>query len=113
MMVKRVLPVCLLLLLLHHLFLLTLALISKGQDLLACCVGLLEVLLEVAEGLLEVVDLLIVGQLLVVIKPTDHVVMGVLENSIVVDKLEKLVWLDLLRYPFLGMNEELESLELL
>lgn len=42
-----------------------------------------------------------------------HVIMGVFKNSIIIDKLDKLIGLYLLGDRFLGLDEVVESLKLL
>jgi len=42
----------------------------------------------------------------------DHVVMSLLEYSVIIDELNYLVRLYVLRDPFLGLNELIESLKL-
>jgi hypothetical protein len=46
-------------------------------------------------------------------KPIYHMIMGLFKNSIIFDKLDKLVRLYLLRYCFLGLDEVVELLQLL
>jgi hypothetical protein len=46
-------------------------------------------------------------------KPIYHMIMGVLKNSIIIDKLNNLVGLYVLRYPFLRLNELVKGLKLL
>lgn len=89
------------------------ALINKVVDLLLSKVCLVIVLFKIRQRLLQVVDLFIIRQVFVMHKPIYHMIMGVFKNSIIIDKLDKLVRLDLLRYRFLDLDEVIERLKLL
>lgn len=45
-------------------------------------------------------------------EPVDHVVVSLLEYSVIIDELNYLVWLYVLRDTFLRLNELIESLQL-
>ncbi len=75
--------------------------------------GLLTILLKLNCDLLEVVHLFVRREILELMVPTNHVVMGFFENSIIIDVLHDMLGLDVLHDCLLLLDEVLEGTELL
>ena len=87
-------------------------LLDEVCDFLTSHIGLVKVLLEVSQRVLKIVNLLVVGQVFVVHEPVNHVIMCLLKYAVIIDELDHLFRLYVLRDAFLRLDELVKSLQL-
>ena len=87
--------------------------IHVGLNLASGHLSLLTILFEFNCYLLEVVHLFVGREVLELMVPTYHVVMGFFKNSIIIDILHDMFWLNVLHDSLLLLDEVLEGAKLL